>query len=114
MFRKLLLLALVTVALVACGGDDGRPRTAAPATGDADATVTITGMSFSPETVEILAGGTVSWTWDDDTRHDVAFDDGPASPVQRAGTWQRTFDRAGTYHYVCTLHSGMTGTVVVR
>lgn len=46
--------------------------------------------------------------------HDAAFDDGPASPKLKRGTWERTFEQPGTYHYICTLHPNMTGTVIVR
>ena len=113
---RLCLVALavtVTLALAACGSD-GPERTAAPSTGDADATVAVGDMSFSPETLEIAAGDTVAWRWDDAVPHDVAFKGGPASPKQASGTWQRAFDQAGSFDYVCTLHPGMRGTVVVR
>jgi plastocyanin len=56
---------------------------------------------------------TVTWTFDDRVDHDVRFDDGPASPIMRTGTWSRTFDQPGTYHYDCSLHPNMTGTVEV-
>ena len=111
------VVVLATMALPACGGSDGaRTRVEAPATGDADATVRVVDVSFSPDTTTIRTGGTVAWVWDKARLdHDVVFDDdGPASPLQRAGTWQRTFDRAGTYEYVCTLHPNMTGQIIVR
>ena len=112
--RLLALLALAALAVAGCGAGDDRPRTAAPATGDADVTVVVGNMAFSPTTVEITAGDSVAWVWKDDTEHDVAFADGPASRTQRSGTWQRTFDRPGRFDYVCTLHPRMRGTVVVR
>ena len=115
--RRLFLAALAVLTLfwlAACGGEDDRQRTAAPSTGTAAATVVIDGMAFSPESVEIVAGESVVWTFKDDTTHDVAFDNGPTSPKQKSGTWQRTFDQPGSYEYVCTLHPKMRGTVVVR
>ncbi|MDQ3978129.1 MAG: plastocyanin/azurin family copper-binding protein [Actinomycetota bacterium] len=118
MNRRRLILATLAVlslfSLAACGGADDRQRIAAPSTGTAAATVVIDGMAFSPEGVEIAVGESVVWTFKDDTTHDVAFDDGPTSPKQRSGTWQRTFDQPGSYEYVCTLHPNMRGTVVVR
>lgn len=116
MLRKLLVPVLVVsalVALVACGSGDDGPRAADPSTGDAAVTVRIAGLSFSPEAVAIRPGDSIAWVWDGEGRHDVVFDDGPASTRQRSGTWQRTFERSGIYEYVCTLHPGMEGTVVV-
>jgi len=44
--------------------------------------------------------------------HDVSGD-GFKSEVQTEGTFSHTFADAGDYPYVCTLHSGMRGTVTV-
>lgn len=110
--------ALVPVALAvlaACGDGGGDARSANPADGPAEATILLADVAFSPAAVTVPTGGTVAWRWDDGPiPHDVVFDDGPASPKQDDGTWERTFDQPGTYEYVCSLHPGMTGTVVVR
>jgi plastocyanin len=37
-----------------------------------------------------------------------------SSPTKMTGTWSVRFAKAGTYRYVCTLHPGMAGRVVVR
>jgi plastocyanin len=69
---------------------------------------------FTPSVVEVPAGTTVRFTWDDgDTPHDVSFADGVASPVQTDGTFERTFDEPGDVTFRCTLHVGMNGRVVV-
>ena len=34
--------------------------------------------------------------------------------TRRDGRWHRTFHRRGYYKYVCTLHQGMTGSVLVK
>jgi plastocyanin len=110
---SLLLLAAVTLA-TACGDGGNQQDGTAPVASDGAATVTVSDMRFSPEAVEIDAGETVTWSFDDRMPHDVAFDDGPASPKLRTGTWERTFEEPGTYDYICTLHPNMTGTVTVR
>ena len=118
-----LLAALTVAALVvgtACTSDnaDARSETLAsptsPQTG-ADATVTIADMAFSPTNVDVSAGDTVAWVWNDGhVPHDVTFEHGQSSSKEDDGTWQRTFDRAGSYTYQCTLHPFMHGTVTVR
>jgi plastocyanin len=83
------------------------------------ATVTTPGESFSPATVTIGVGGTVTWQFTGSTRHNVTFN-GTAPPggnipdTNAGGSAQRQFTAAGTYAYTCTRHDGMNGTVVVQ
>ena len=78
-------------------------------------------LTFGPSVDTVAVNATVTWTWPSNgsVGHNVTFEDGPASPTQATGTFQRTFAAAGTYHYRCTIHSssfssGMIGTVVVQ
>jgi plastocyanin len=80
-------------------------------------TVTTPNLTFSPPSVSIAVGGTVTWAFSGNT-HNVTFTGAaPAGgniPDQPAGSSQsRTFTTSGNYAYVCTRHNGMTGTVVV-
>jgi plastocyanin len=78
------------------------------------AAVRLADLRFTPASLTITAGTTVTWTWDDgDTSHNVAFDSF-ASPTQSSGTWSHRFDTPGTYLYRCTLHPFMTAEVIVR
>lgn len=114
--RAAFLLAPLFAILTACGAaETDRPHASAPAGGDAHATVTLSGTSFSPAASRVRVGEVITWVWSvRGLEHDVVFDDGRSSPRQRTGTWQRTFDRPGTYKYLCTLHPDMTGHVVVE
>jgi plastocyanin len=81
------------------------------------ATVTTPNLTFAPPSVTIAAGGTVTWQFSGNT-HNVTFTaaqpPGGNIPDQPAGSSQsRTFTSAGSYGYVCTRHSSMSGTVVV-
>jgi plastocyanin len=78
------------------------------------ASVTLRDNLFSPSSVALRKGGTVTWRWrDGSVPHDVRGN-GFRSEIQRSGTYKRTFGRTGTYTYICTLHDGMKGKVVVR
>ena len=82
-------------------------------------TVTTPGTTFSPASVTIAAGGTVTWQFTGSTRHNVTFSGtqppgGNIPDTDAGGTAQRQFPTAGTYSYTCTRHSGMNGTVVVQ
>ena len=117
MFRRsisaVLALLAMTLVLGTCVIDIDDSGASVPR--DADAVVTIADLSFSPSTVEIKAGETVTWLWDDGSvTHDVVFDGGPASPQQSDGTWEHRFAERGSYDYRCTIHPWMTGTVIVK
>jgi len=69
---------------------------------------------FDPKVIEVKAGDTVTWTNNDNFTHTVKVDGEPDHKVGRGASVSIRFDRAGTYHYVCTLHShDMHGTVIV-
>jgi plastocyanin len=70
---------------------------------------------FDPKVIEIKAGETVTWTNKDNFTHTVKVDGGADHKVGRGDSVSIAFDKPGTYHYVCTLHShDMHGTVVVE
>ena len=98
----------------------GVPVTVTAAAASASAEVTATGTNlFSPRCVTITAGGTVTWTFVPSPPHNVKFQGSPRPAGGDIETTQnttvsRTFAAAGTYNYLCDLHQGMTGVVVVQ
>ncbi len=78
--------------------------------------VAIQNFAFSPATVTVKAGTTVTWTNQDSDPHTVTAKSGagPDSPtLDQGATYQYTFTKAGQYAYLCTIHPFMLGTVVV-
>jgi plastocyanin len=86
-----------------------------PAT--AQVTAGNTTQTFTPPTVDIANGGTVTWSFGQLT-HNVTFGGQTGAPANIATTTntqvQRTFGTSGTFGYNCTVHPGMSGTVVVH
>lgn len=102
---------------ITVAGDGGSQPPPTPPS--ASATVTTPGESFSPATVTITPGGTVTWDFTGVSRHNVTFTGtqppgGNIPDTDVGGRAQRQFPAAGTYPYQCTRHSGMTGQVVVQ
>ncbi|WTZ54038.1 cupredoxin family copper-binding protein [Nocardia sp. NBC_01388] len=96
------------------------PSTSAPATAPADApagpnAVTITNFAFSPATLTVPVGTTVTWTNRDEEPHNISpATGGFKSPNMGTGaTYTFKFTKAGTFAYVCSIHPFMHGTVVV-
>lgn len=79
--------------------------------------VAIQNYAFSPEEITVKAGTTVTWTNKDSVAHTVTETDGQTGPnsgdVNPNGTYTFTFSKAGTYHYHCSIHPEMVGTVTV-
>ena len=80
--------------------------------------VTIDNYSFTPSTLTIRAGTTVTWTNRDSEVHTVVADDAAAG-FKSAGldtddSFSFTFDKVGSYSYHCSLHPHMTGKIIVQ
>jgi plastocyanin len=118
MYRKNLaatmLGAAILVALL-CGALYMRQGFAAS---DAKAAVTIDNFSFSPTTLTVKRGTTVVWTNKDDDVHTVKSDEGPqafkSSALDTGDSFTVTFDKAGTYQYICSIHPHMQGKIIVQ
>lgn len=105
-----LVSLLLAGALVACddGQGDHSPQDASPGT-----EVDVVDNRFEPEAREVQPGDTVTWTWHGSNPHDVVGD-GFESDVLTTGAFSHTFDSPGEYPYVCTIHAGMDGLIVVE
>ena len=110
-----MLAAVVGGAITGCGSDSG--GSSGPRTFPQEASVTAgTTPVFTPGSVDIAAGGTVTWSFSA-LAHTVTFQtaNSPADvPATTNNQVPRPFPTPGTYHYICTIHPGMSGTVVVH
>ena len=77
----------------------------------ADTTVDIIDFDYSPGSVTVNVGDTVTWTQSGDEPHTVTADDGSfdSGEMGKGETFSMRFDSPGTYAYYCTLHGGPGG-----
>ena len=73
--------------------------------------VSLEGFAFSPSTLTITIGETV--TWNLNANHTVITDDGTWGSGSLS-TYSHQFDTAGEFDYQCGNHSTMTGTIIVQ
>jgi plastocyanin len=78
-------------------------------------TVAIQNFAFSPASVTVKTGTTVTWTNRDQDSHTATAMSGVFhSPTLNTGqSYHYTFTTPGHFDYLCTIHPFMTATVVV-
>jgi plastocyanin len=132
--RRLIVIFATAAALAAtgCGSSGGgstsststpapAPSTSGGQTAAGVTKVSMKNIQFSPKTVTVKKGTTVEWTNDDSVNHDVTKQAGPgpqfssgSGNLASGDTYKVTFNTAGTIKYRCTVHPGMSGTIVVK
>jgi plastocyanin len=135
------LCACLVLGLVAagCGGDDDsgdsgdsgsaatteqtttteKPAAGSGATAGKQVEIEVVDIDYDPKSATVPAGATVKWTNTGDLPHTVTKDGGPgedfdSGTLQPGDTFEQTFDAAGTIDYLCTIHSGQTGSLTVE
>jgi len=77
--------------------------------------VVIKDFMFSPTSLPVKAGATVTWLNKDEEPHTVISDTGlfHSAAMDTNDSFSFKFDQAGTYHFTCSIHPRMVGTIVV-
>ncbi len=105
------LLMAATLPVLAGGGCHGAGRSTTDAGGTA---VDMKLCAFTPTILRIQPGDTVTWTNQDPFDHlvtGVGWGDG--TRLLQGQSFKHAFTLPGIYPYTCSLHSGMSGAVVV-
>ncbi len=79
--------------------------------------VSIDNFTFTPPSLKVKAGTTVTWTNKDDIPHGIASSDNAFAKSKALDTddsFSFTFTTPGTYQYFCYIHPHMMGTIVVE
>jgi plastocyanin len=78
--------------------------------------VIIQSMAFIPQTLTVPVNSTVKWKNLDGITHTVTSDNASwdSGNIPAGSTFKFTFTATGTFHYHCTIHPLMTGTIIVQ
>jgi plastocyanin len=113
-FTILIATALAAVFAFGCGNNKStNSNPPPPPTGN---TVSISGFAFSPSSLTISAGDSVTWTNHDAVAHTTTSNTGVwnSGSLSQNQSFTFRFMNAGTYPYHCAIHTTMTGTIVVQ
>ena len=109
----LALAMFVALALLSSThGKDSQTRESATKT-----EVVIDNFSFSPKTLTLSVGATVTWINHDNVPHVVSSADNQfekSTALKTGQTFSHTFVATGTYSYFCSIHPRMTGKIIVK
>jgi plastocyanin len=80
-----------------------------------DPTVTIADFQFTPATITIHIGDTVTWVNNGPSAHTATASNNSFNTgvLQKGQSASHTFTTAGTFSYICSIHPFMHGTVIV-
>jgi plastocyanin len=121
----LLLAGLAALALAAAGcgssskssSSSSTPQQPSSSVGSGKGvTVTMQNIAFNPSSVTVKVGQTVTWANKDGVQHNVTAQSGASfrsNNVGPGGTFSFKVTKPGTIKYVCTIHPGMDGTLIV-
>jgi plastocyanin len=110
MSRRLFALAGAAALCLSIAG------TSTVAAADDPSTIVVKSFMFAPMTIKVKVGTKVTWMNKDEEPHTVSSDDGlfRSSAMDTDESFSYKFDKPGTYHYTCTIHPRMVGTITVE
>ncbi|HEX9085772.1 MAG TPA: plastocyanin/azurin family copper-binding protein [Gemmatimonadaceae bacterium] len=113
---RILLSLTAALALMGCGGASYSKVTGPPQR-VSTTSVALRNIAFSPSAIQVAPGATVQFTNNDGIAHNVTFSDGSITGATDFSTGSRSVVlpvAPGTYAFHCTIHPGMTGSVLVQ
>ena len=76
--------------------------------------ITIQNFAFSPATLTVKKGTTVTWTNNDSAPHQIKSATFNSSQLSKGQSFSFTFNTAGSFDYSCAIHPSMLGKIIVQ
>ncbi len=122
MIKKTIFAITLALLLSACtlygGNSSAAPVQNPSSTTHAQGDITIMNFAFSPQSITVKPGQTVTIVNNDSVTHTFTSDDGTSfntNSIEPGATATITAPSAsGTYGFHCNIHKSMTGTLIVQ
>jgi plastocyanin len=111
-----LLFSFVMIFIMIVNGSCSKSSNTTTSNSSTPATVTIANMAFSPLSLSVKVGTTVTWKNNDGFAHTVTSNDGTSfnsGNLAGGSSFSYTTKTVGTFGYHCNIHPGMMGTLIV-
>jgi plastocyanin len=110
------ILNLFTVIFLAATFSSGCSKSDSKTTNPGPDEVFIESFAFTPATLTVSVGTTITWTNKDGVAHTVTSDDLTLNSglMETGGIYSHQFNTAGTFNYHCTVHPTMLAKVIVQ
>jgi plastocyanin len=115
--KKLIVLVFISIAVIFTTFECKKQNIETPAAAIPGANeIWIQNMAFNPASITVSVNTTIKWTNKEGITHTVTSNNGlfDSGNISSNGTYSHQFTTAGTYPYHCTIHSSMTGTIIVK
>ena len=108
--------AALLCACALLAAPDGAAPAVDPASAAQPGSIAIRNFMFSPMSLVVPAGATVSWTNYDPEPHTIRSVDDTfrSGALDQNETFSHRFDQPGSYRYACSIHPQMVATIVVK
>ena len=111
--HSILIATALVAGVMAWGcGDNKSTNSNPPPPGNG---VSIGGSAFSPPSLTVSVGDTVTWTNNDGIAHTSTSNTGVwnSGSLSNGQSFSFVFGTVGSFPYHCTFHTNMTGTITV-
>lgn len=118
--RKVAILTLTLAGLLVLsgcslyGGSGSSNTSTSPVVSVEPNAVHIQNFAFSPATLTVKKGTTVTWTNNDSAPHQIKSATFNSSQLSKGQAYSFTFNDAGVFDYSCAIHPSMLGKIIVE
>jgi plastocyanin len=121
--KKIIALTIVLTSTVFLGGcgltqstttPTATPTTVQSTTQAESNTITIQNFAFSPATLTVKKGTTITWTNQDSAPHQIKSNSFNSPKLATGQSFSFVFNDIGSFDYSCSIHPSMTGKIIVQ
>lgn len=106
---------VLALALTACSSGATEPNGISTGSDTSGAlTISEEGLAFSPDTLEVKVGDSVTFTNKESVPHNVNIDGADLGEQAQGQSVTWTASKAGAFPFTCTIHPSMTGEITVK
>jgi plastocyanin len=88
--------------------------TPTPAKKNDAALISVKDFSFTPATMTVPKGTTITWINNDSAPHQISAAGFSSERLATGQSFSFTFNTVGTFDYICSIHPSMRGTIIVQ